>query len=32
MGMKGLLERPEMERLTQLVETTLDELASTNAA
>lgn len=32
MGMKGLLERPEMERLTRLVETTLDELASTNAA
>ena len=32
MGMKGLLKRPEMERLTQLVETTLDELASTNAA
>jgi hypothetical protein len=32
MGMKGLLKRPEMERLTQLVEAALDELASTNAA
>ena len=31
-GHEGIAERPEMERLTQLVETTLDELASTNAA
>jgi hypothetical protein len=31
MGMKGLLERPEMERLMQLVEASLDELTSTGA-